>query len=436
MSGSRDTKLKNNGTIHTILGVQEWRIIMTIQRTRTGKYQVVMYVVGHKSRYKKTFDTQLEAEIHERELEIKLLKGETIFKARKEETLFSEIFREWWNKKYTTTTTNTSSTYKDTERYFRLHILPFLGQLKAKEITFDVIENLQNYWAFGSSDGSYPPQANYKKYTNYTSKVFRYAISKGYMKENFFDALDKPVNSELKLKKEIKRQEKYYSQDVIEQTLEGMKNLYGMQAYTLLYLIYSLGAAKGEIYPLTWGDIDFTNKVLLLGHRMVKDEKSGLIVREEGMKNIHRFRKLRLEEDLMDLLGAWKQLQAKELEQLGIEQDNNQFLFTCVTSDKKINQPLRRDWLNRKLNQVEKIYDLPHIVPHGFRHTFISDSLNAGVNEFALKGIVGHSAVSRVTETIYGHSDLTSQAEVFNQLEKVRRTRTPDVPRREKRHPA
>lgn len=33
--------------------------------------------------------------------------------------------------------------------------------------------------------------------------------------------------------------------------------LYGLQAYTLLYLVYALGAAKGEIYPLTWGDVHF-----------------------------------------------------------------------------------------------------------------------------------------------------------------------------------
>lgn len=155
------------------------------------------------------------------------------------------------------------------------------------------------------------------------------------------------------------------------------------------------------------------------------------------MKNLHRFRKLSLEDSLINLLVQWKRVQAKELEQLDIEQTDEQFLFTYVTSDKKINQPLGRDWLNRKLNNVEKVYGLPHLmphVPHGFRHTFISDSLNAGVNEFALKGIVGHSVVSHVTESVYAHSDLTSQAEVFNLVENARRIRTQNVPKQEKRH--
>jgi integrase len=400
---------------------------MAIQAVKNGRYEVNIYLGNDSPRYRKQFPTLQEARIHEAEIQLKLLKGEEVCVSQKKVLIFQDVYEEWWNKKYTKTTTNTAMTYVDTERYFRLHILPFLGQVKIKEINYDLIENLQNTWAFGSRDGSYPAQANYKKYINYASKVFRYAVAKGYMKKNFFDVLDKPVNSELKLKKEIKRNQKYYPQEIVLQTLQGMKALHGLQAYTLLYLIYALGAAKGEIYPLTWGDIDLDQRILLLGHRLVKDKKTGLVVREEGMKNLHRFRKLRLDDSLVDLLVQWKQAQVKELAQLGIKQTNEQFLFTYITSAKKINQPLGRDWLNRKLNDVEKVYGLPHIMPHGFRHTFISDSLNAGVNEFALKGIVGHSAVSHVTESVYGHSDLTSQAEVFNLVENARRTRTPLV---------
>ena len=318
-------------------------------------------------------------------------------------------------------------TYVDTERYFRLHILPFIGKTKVKAINYDLVENLQNTWAFGKADGSYPAQANYKKYINYTSKVFKYAVVKGYMKQNFFDALDKPINSDLRIAKEKKRSQKYYNHEVAERTLQGMRDICGMQAYTLLALIYSIGAAKGEVYPLVWGDIDFMNKVVYLGHRLVKDEATGLMIREDGMKNRHRFRVVRLDDGLIQLLVEWKKIQAKELSQINILQTDQQYLFTYVTPKGVLNQPVRKDWLNHRLNKVAKVYGLPHVIPHGFRHTFISDSLNAGVNEFSLKGIVGHSAVSHVTENVYGHSSLEAQDVVFQRLEKVRRTRTPLV---------
>lgn len=244
------------------------------------------------------------------------------------------------------------------------------------------------------------------------------------MKQNFFDALDKPINSDLRMIKEKKRAQKYYNRDVAQRTLQGMRDLYGMQAYTLLALIYSIGASKGEVYPLVWGDIDFVNKVVYLGHRLVKDEATGLMVREDGMKNSHRFRVVRLDDSLIQVLGGWKKRQADELARVKILQTEQQYLFTYVTSKGVLNQPVQKDWLKHRLNKVAKVYGLTHVIPHGFRHTFISDSLNAGVNEFSLKGIVGHSAVSHVTESIYGHSSLEAQDMVFHTLEKARRTRT------------
>ena len=70
---------------------------------------------------------------------------------------------------------------------------------------------------------------------------------------------------------------------------------------------------------------------------------------------------------------------------------------------------------------MEQVYNLPHMTPHGFRHTFISDSLNAGVNQFSLKGIVGHSPVSNVTEHTYGHVNAQAQKSVFEMVEPARR---------------
>lgn len=113
---------------------------------------------------------------------------------------------------------------------------------------------------------------------------------------------------------------------------------------------------------------------------------------------------------------------------MNIEQTENQFFFSFTSPKHGVNQPLERDWLNRKVNKVEKVeqvYNLPHVPPPGFRHTFISDSLNAGVNQFSLKGIVGHSPVSNVTEHNYGHVNAQAQKSVFETVEAARRNGTP-----------
>jgi hypothetical protein len=58
---------------------------------------------------------------------------------------------------------------------------------------------------------------------------------------------------------------------------------------------------------------------------------------------------------------------------------------------------------------------------------FISDSLNARVNELSLKSVVGHSLVLNVAENVYGHVSLSVQKEVLDIVDETRRNRTISV---------
>ncbi|MEY8443633.1 tyrosine-type recombinase/integrase [Lactococcus ileimucosae] len=186
-----------------------------------------------------------------------------------------------------------------------------------------------------------------------------------------------------------------------------------------------------------WKDIDFRTGIVDLSHRLEKDSQSGKMMRVRGMKNKYCFRYLQLNESLLKELCQWKQEQKVLLVKMNIEQTENQFLFSFTSPKHGVNQPLERDWLNRKLRKVEQVYNLPHMTPHGFRHTFISDSLNAGVNQFSLKGIVGHSPVSNVTEHTYGHVNAQAQKSVFETVEAARRNGTLMVHSGKKeKHPA
>ncbi|WP_251314726.1 tyrosine-type recombinase/integrase [Floricoccus penangensis] len=88
---------------------------------------------------------------------------------------------------------------------------------------------------------------------------------------------------------------------------------------------------------------------------------------------------------------------------------------------------MKKDWLNRKLNKIEKLYNLPHIVPHGFRHTFVSNSLMLGIDESYLKSIVGHAESSNVTRNVYGHINKDKQEEVINELYDFNNLKIPDI---------
>ncbi|EGO6529084.1 tyrosine-type recombinase/integrase [Enterococcus faecalis] len=87
-----------------------------------------------------------------------------------------------------------------------------------------------------------------------------------------------------------------------------------------------------------------------------------------------------------------------------------------------INQPLHTDWLNNKLNQLEKKYGLPHIIPHGLRHTFVSDLLNQGIDSLIIKSLVGHVETSNMIRDVYGHTKDPTNIHALKLSEEYRNT--------------
>lgn len=393
---------------------------MAISKMTNGKYKVNVYMGAGLSRFVAYADTKNEAQIIEQEAKLQKLKGE--FKKKKGNYTFEEVYKIWWQKKYIVTKHHEQSTLNRTKDIFRLHILPYIGEKKIKDISFDTLENLQILWAFGNEEKGIKPYANFKVCISYTKQVMKYALLKGYISTNPYELLEMPVNETLKRKKEQKRRQKYYSVDTIQRSLELMKKEHGLQNYVLLALTYYLGATKGEIYPLVWEDIDFKNNMISMSHKLIKNPETKRYERVRGMKNGYRFRDVPISDTIASLLKEWKTAQKKELELLGIKQTEQQFLFTYTNQKGEINQPLHADWLNNKLNQLEKKYGLPHILPHGLRHTFVSDLLNQGVDGLIIKSLVGHAETSNMIRGVYGHTNDQTRIQTIQQLEKYRQS--------------
>ncbi|MGX7173331.1 tyrosine-type recombinase/integrase [Enterococcus ratti] len=391
---------------------------MAIKKMNNGKYKVNVYMGAGFSRFVAYADSKEEAMILEQEAKLQRLKGE--FKKKKGDYTFKEVYEMWWKKKYIITKHHEQSTLDRTKSVFRLHILPYLGDKKIKHVSFDVLENLQILWAFGNEEKKIKPYANFKVCVSYTKQVMKYALLKGYIAANPYELLEMPVNETLKRKKEAQRQQKYYSVETIQQSLELMKKEHGFQNYVLLTLTYYLGATKGEIYPLVWADIDFKGKIISMSHKLVKNPETKNYERIRGMKNGYRFRDVPISDTIIALLTEWKEKQAIELKQIGIKQTSQQFLFTYMTQKGEVNQPLHPDWLNNKLNQLEKKYGLPHIIPHGLRHTFVSDLLNQGIDGLIIKSLVGHAETSNMIRDVYGHTNEQTKIDTIKRLEEYR----------------
>lgn len=110
------------------------------------------------------------------------------------------------------------------------------------------------------------------------------------------------------------------------------------------------------------------------------------------------------------------------MKQLNIKQTQQQFLFTYVNQKGEVNQPLHTDWLNNRLNQLEKKYRLPHIIPHVLRHTFVSDLLVQGIDGLIIKSLVGHAETSNMIRDVYGHANEQTKIDTIKRLEEYRQT--------------
>lgn len=72
------------------------------------------------------------------------------------------------------------------------------------------------------------------------------------------------------------------------------------------------------------------------------------------------------------------------------------------------------------MNQLEKKYTLPHIIPHGLRHTFVSDLLNQGIDGLIIKSLVGHAETSNMIRDVYGHTNDQTKIDTLKLLEEYR----------------
>lgn len=143
------------------------------------------------------------------------------------------------------------------------------------------------------------------------------------------------------------------------------------------------GMRIGEALALTWSDVDFKNRTILINkqcHRGVvcppKTESSNRMI---PMSNV-----------LKDLL--------REI------QDGDYFNKTGIVFRAKDNGYVKDKRVRVYINRVVKEYNathedqLPHITPHMMRHTFCTRLAEQGITPKALQSIMGHSHYSTTAD--------------------------------------
>lgn len=379
---------------------------MSISKTNNNTYRVRLYypqdiqnILGVGKLYSKTFKTKKEA----KDAEIDFFASIKDIRENKDKTalelggeaLFKDFYQDIWLDAYisglTSTNVNppTAVTVSNTQDVFRLHILPMFGKYTLNHLNHNKVFVLQ---VMTKKAAEY---ANFKTLRSYVNSIFDWAEELEYIERNKLEKSLKRIKAtkKNKLKQARKEEDQYLSFEQLQEWLLAVQedyesNLLSLQDYVLFQTTFFLSDRKSETYAIKWKNVNFEQSQITIGKALDKfgNEKS-----TKGNKTTI----FHIPNELKNLLQTWKTQQQLELAQFEIEQTDEQLVFTFFDNKGNINQRLHTDYLNYRMNSIERRHKhLAHATPHKLRHTGATLAKKSGI------------ALEQISEALT-HSDTT-----------------------------
>ncbi|MDR1031516.1 MAG: site-specific integrase [Holosporales bacterium] len=275
----------------------------------------------------------------------------------REQTTFTAIF----NKYYKQATQNKNfKTCRLEIGLFNEWLNPLIGSLPMKDTSPFILEKLKKQM---SDAGRAPRTITYA--LALVRQVFNYA------KNNDLYNGDNPV-AKVKKPSEDNRRSRFLSQEESITLLEELSKV-SSTAHDIALVSLRCGLRAGEIFKLTWNDVDFRNETIL-----IKDTKSG------------RNRNAIMTQDIRDMLERRRSLNASGL------------VFLSRTGEKIAQAPDAFERTVGRLGFNKGVTDRRQkVVFHTLRHTYASWLVMSGVDLYTVQRLMGHSTIS-ITER-YSH---------------------------------
>lgn len=265
------------------------------------------------------------------------------------------------------------TTIKKTEQYFQNHILPESGHLKLQKIDYFICLEAAYTWS---------EKLKYnKKIEQYANLVFEHALSANFIDHNPMHSVKTPT------KNHESKTASFYNREELIEFLEAAKNE-SLKKYAYLRTISFLGLRRAEGFALTWSDINFNDKTIMINKAVTLDNDGKLIL---GPTKTGNKRELYVDDTTLNILKEWQTMQEALLGKL----KKDQLIFP--NSLNEIAYPSKAyDWCN----QIVEKYNLKYINPHGLRRTHATLYHASGVGYYEIQKRLGH-AFNDVTSKSY-----------------------------------
>lgn len=177
---------------------------------------------------------------------------------------------------------------------FRNHILVAYGELRIDKIDICCCQKTINEW-FAHT------KPKYKRFNNYISSVFEYAIALGITEKNTIKKITVPKVMETI---EDDKKTNFYEKEQLIEFLESLKKEGNKKAYTLFRLLSFSGLRQGEAMALKWKGINFEDKTLTVSKALTGGEDAKIIVLSPKTKKIART--ISLDDGTLDIFKEWR----------------------------------------------------------------------------------------------------------------------------------
>ena len=264
------------------------------------------------------------------------------------------------------------SSHERNEQHCRIHWIPRIGNVKLVKLNATHLRAVQDEMkAAGLSDRS----------RQYAHDVFRMALD-----EAVEDGL-LPINPccrkglRPKIKKR-KREIKFLTPQQVKRFLEHIRE---DRLYALYVSAVTTGARQGELFALSWADIDLEGRTMSI-NRSLEHFGSGQ-TRLKAPKTESSRRLVDLPKVAVDALIEHAEKNGKE----------NDFVFHATNG-----APLRSRNELRRFKRMLKEAGLSTIAWHDLRHTAASLALSQNVHPKIVQQMLGHSKIQTTLDT-YSH---------------------------------
>lgn len=260
---------------------------------------------------------------------------------------------------------------------YRVHVKPTFGETYMDKITVTALQK----WTESLAKN----MVTYKRPIYLMSRLFDYAFTLGYVKENPTKKLIFPRIS--KNKNKSKHKDNFYNRSELNEFLKDAKE-FNFKFYTYFLLLASTGLRRGEGLGLTWKDIDLKNQQLHVNRTVAIGLDNKTII--QPPKTFNSRRTIPMSDNLVAVLKKYRKDYPTPHDRLFTKRDGG---WKSPTDS--------RDWLQ----QIYKKYpDLRRITVHGFRHTFATLLIEeTNIKPKEVQALMGHETIA-MTLDIYTHA--------------------------------